>query len=65
MDVGRMDGFVDYRGLEDPACREAEADKGNPEGHTLAWGDSREGSYEVAGWVGKVGNLSGAWGLLA
>lgn len=36
MDAGRMGGFVDYKGREDPACLGVGADKGNREGHTLA-----------------------------
>ena len=61
-DAGRKGGFGDYRGLEGPACLGVGVDKGNPGGRTLAWEDSRGGSYGVAGWAGKVGSLLGAWG---
>lgn len=64
MGAGRTGESVDYRGQGDPACLRVEADRGNLEDHRLAWGDSREGSYEVAGWAGRVGSLSGAWGRL-
>ena len=60
MVAGRMGGSGDYRGRGGLACPGVGAGKGNLEGHRSAWGDSREGSYEVAGWVGKVGSLSGA-----
>ena len=60
MVAGKMGGSVDYRGREGPAYPGVGAGKGNPEGHRLASGDIQEGSYEVAGWVGKVGSLSGA-----
>ena len=62
--AGRMDESVDYRGRGGPECPEVGADMENPGDHTLAWGDNREGSCEVVGWVDNVGSLSGAWGLL-